>query len=71
MNLLFLSTPPGGRCFTLQHMSAADFATDSELQAASKPIAALRTALNEVLFGQNELIELVLCGVLARGHVLL
>lgn len=52
-------------------MSAADFATDSELQTASKPIAALRAALNEVLFGQNELIDLVLCGVIARGHVLL
>lgn len=52
-------------------MPAADFATDSELQTASKPIAALRTALNEVLFGQNKLIELVLCGVIARGHVLL
>jgi MoxR-like ATPase len=52
-------------------MSADAFATESELVSASKPIAALRQALNEVLFGQNELIDLTLCGVIARGHVLL
>ncbi|MES2505489.1 MAG: AAA family ATPase [Verrucomicrobiota bacterium] len=47
------------------------YAIDAELQSATKPIAALRQALNEVLFGQSELIDLVLCGVIARGHVLL
>ncbi|MBB5038651.1 AAA family ATPase [Prosthecobacter dejongeii] len=47
------------------------YVMDAELQSATKPIAALRQALNEVLFGQSELIELVLCGVIARGHVLL
>ena len=41
--------------------------------AATTPPAlqALRHALNGVLFGQERLIELVICGVLARGHVLL
>ena len=47
------------------------YALDSEIQSATRPIAALRQALNEVLFGQEELIERVLCGVIARGHVLL
>lgn len=47
------------------------FASEMEIAAAAKPIGALRRALNEVLFGQGELIELVICGVIARGHVLL
>ncbi|HEY1053270.1 MAG TPA: AAA family ATPase [Prosthecobacter sp.] len=47
------------------------YAIDSELQAVTAPLSALRQALNGVLFGQEELIELVLCGVIARGHVLL
>lgn len=47
------------------------YAIDSELLSAAKPIEALRRSLNEVLFGQSELIELVLCGVIARGHILL
>ncbi len=47
------------------------FASDTEIETASRPIAALRQALNEVLFGQGDLIDLVLCGVIARGHVLL
>lgn len=46
-------------------------ASDTEIQSASKHVEALRGALNEVLFGQRELIDLVLCGVIARGHVLL
>jgi len=52
-------------------MLADSFATETEIEVASKPIAALQQALNEVLFGQEELINLVLCGVIARGHVLL
>ena len=46
-------------------------ASDSEIQSASETIHKLRAALNEVLFGQEELIDLVICGVIARGHVLL
>ncbi len=48
-----------------------DFANDLEITTAATPVQALRTALNEVLFGQGELIDLVICGVIARGHVLL
>ena len=47
------------------------YASESEIAEAAKPVTALRTALNTVLFGQEELIDLVLCGVIARGHVLL
>lgn len=47
------------------------FASESEIMEAAKPVAALREALNRVLFGQEALIDLVLCGVIARGHVLL
>jgi len=46
-------------------------ASDLEIQSASQHVAALRRTLNEVLFGQEELIDLMLCGVIARGHVLL
>ncbi len=47
------------------------YASETEIQTAARPIQALKRALNEVLFGQSELIDLVLCGVIARGHVLL
>ena len=47
------------------------FASESEIMEAAKPLAVLREALNRVLFGQEALIDLVLCGVIARGHVLL
>ena len=47
------------------------YASESEIQSASTHIDALRGALREVLFGQEELIELTICGVIARGHVLL
>ena len=49
----------------------ADFASETEIVAASKPIQSLRQALGMVLFGQADLIEHVLCGVIARGHILL
>ena len=48
---------------SLVSMAADSNATETEIEIASKPIAALRQALNEVLFGQEELINLVLCGV--------
>ncbi len=46
-------------------------ASDSEIAAVSTSIDALRAALNKVLFGQEALVEAVVCGVIARGHVLL
>ncbi|MDZ4289921.1 MAG: AAA family ATPase, partial [Prosthecobacter sp.] len=52
-------------------MTTDDFASEMEILAASKPVDALRQALGAVLFGQADLIEHVLCGVIARGHILL
>ncbi|MGE9269947.1 MAG: AAA family ATPase [Verrucomicrobiales bacterium] len=48
-----------------------EFASETEVADAGKHIRSLSTALNQVLFGQEELIDLVLTGVLARGHILL
>jgi MoxR-like ATPase len=48
-----------------------EHATESEVAEAAKHLRSLGSGLNEVLFGQQELIDLVLCGVLARGHILL
>jgi MoxR-like ATPase len=48
-----------------------DFATETDIAAAAAPIQSLRQALGTVLFGQEDLIDHVLCGVIARGHVLL
>lgn len=45
--------------------------TDSDLAATRPQLTALRNALNTVLFGKPELIDLVLTGLLARGHLLL
>jgi MoxR-like ATPase len=48
-----------------------DFATESEIAAANLPLTELRTALNRVLFGKEAMIDLVVTGLLARGHILL
>ena len=45
--------------------------TDTELASASAALERLVATLRTVLFGQEELIELVVTGVLARGHLLL
>jgi MoxR-like ATPase len=44
---------------------------ETELTAASASLERLVATLRTVLFGQEELIELVVTGVLARGHLLL
>ena len=46
-------------------------ATETEVADAAKHLHSLASGLNTVLFGQEELIELVITGVLARGHILL
>ena len=51
--------------------TATQTLTESELQTASEKVARLRAALQEVLFGQEELIDYVITGLLARGHLLL
>ncbi len=48
-----------------------EFASETEVAEAGKHVRSLTAALNQVLFGQEELIGLVLTGVLARGHILL
>jgi MoxR-like ATPase len=48
-----------------------DHASESEIAAAGKHVRSLTAALNQVLFGQEELVELTLTGILARGHILL
>ncbi|HYC71790.1 MAG TPA: AAA family ATPase [Opitutaceae bacterium] len=45
--------------------------TDAELASASATLGKLLDALDLVLFGQRELTELVVTGILARGHILL
>ncbi len=48
-----------------------DFPSESEIAAAGAKLQRLRAELNSVLFGQERLIEGVLTGLLARGHLLL
>jgi MoxR-like ATPase len=48
-----------------------DFVTESEVAEAGSHLKHLRSAMQEVLFGKEELIDLLICGVLARGHILL
>ncbi len=45
--------------------------TETELNAAADSIDKLRVALQSVLFGQDELLDHVITGLLARGHLLL
>ena len=45
--------------------------TDSEMAASEQSLGRLRETLNNVLFGQESLIEIVMIGLLARGHLLL
>lgn len=46
-------------------------ATESEVSEYAKHVRSLSAAMNQILFGQEELVDLVLTGVLARGHILL
>jgi MoxR-like ATPase len=48
-----------------------EYATETEVADAAKHLRTLSSGLNQVLFGQEELIDLVITGVLARGHILL
>jgi MoxR-like ATPase len=49
----------------------SDHPSESELAAASADLQRLRAALGEVLFGQAALLDQVITGLLARGHLLL
>ena len=48
-----------------------DHATETEVAEATKHLRSLDQGLNQILFGQKQIIELVITGVLARGHILL
>ena len=48
-----------------------EHASESEIENASKHVRSLTAGLNSVIFGQEELVELVVTGLLARGHILL
>lgn len=48
-----------------------DVATETEVADAAKHLRSLEQGLNEILFGQQEIISLVMTGILARGHILL
>ncbi|MFV0416023.1 MAG: AAA family ATPase [Chthoniobacterales bacterium] len=45
--------------------------SDTQLESAASQLSQLRAALNKVLFGQSELIDFTVIGLLARGHLLL
>ncbi len=47
------------------------YAQESEVVTAGRDIQSLRAALQNVLFGKEELIDMMICGLLARGHILL
>ncbi len=48
-----------------------EHASETEVLEAGKHVRSLVNALNQVLFGQEELIDLVITGILSRGHLLL
>lgn len=48
-----------------------EYASESEVEMASTHTKSLEKALNEVIFGQEKLVKLVIAGLLARGHILL
>ncbi|MFT5465032.1 MAG: MoxR-like ATPase [Verrucomicrobiales bacterium] len=48
-----------------------DHPSEADLAAHAGEVRKLIDALNQILFGQEELIELVVTGLMARGHILL
>ena len=51
--------------------AAAASLTERQADFAAESITRLAAALNTVLFGQERLVEMVIVGLLARGHILL
>jgi MoxR-like ATPase len=49
----------------------AEHASRNEVDEGAKRLAELRRALGEVLLGQEALVDLVVTGILSRGHLLL
>jgi len=68
-----VSLPPGkaGGAMEIRMPAKPLPLDDAEARLASESIRRLERTLRGVLFGQDRLVELVVIGVLARGHVLL
>ena len=49
----------------------SDFLKSEDAEAVAEAANKLKESLNQVLFGQEELIDLVCTGLFARGHLLL
>jgi len=52
-------------------MQYQQHATEAEVNTAHEKISLIQDALNSVIFGQEDLVKLVITGMLARGNVLL
>ncbi len=52
-------------------MTSTSYASDQEVSLVQEKLKQLRHHLQQVLFGKEELIDLVIAGLLARGHLLL
>ncbi|HUF61962.1 MAG TPA: AAA family ATPase [Verrucomicrobiales bacterium] len=50
---------------------AVEYASEQEIEQGRTRVQALRDGLNGVLFGQEDLIDTVVAGLFARGHLLL
>ncbi|HMP89120.1 MAG TPA: MoxR family ATPase [Kiritimatiellia bacterium] len=49
----------------------SDLLNEADVQSASGKLESVRKEMNQVLFGQEQLLDMVLIGLLARGHILL
>lgn len=54
----------------IQGTKNAPFTNRIDLSGLQKMIDAIRTEIRKVIVGQNEFIDLLICGLLANGHVL-
>ena len=52
-------------------MKNQQYATEAEANTAYEKVQAIENALNAVIFGQEDLVKLIITGLLARGNVLL
>jgi MoxR-like ATPase len=48
-----------------------EYASETEIASAGRHVRSLVQGLNQVIYGQEELVELTVIGILARGHILL
>lgn len=53
-----------------QEASSTPFTNRIDLTGLEKLVAAVRAEIRKVIIGQDEFIDLLICGLLANGHVL-